>query len=158
MPKIHTAFLNLGSNIEPEANLRKAIALLKQRGKILQLSQVWESASVGADGPNYLNLCLEFKSEFNLRALKGTHLTLIENQLGRQRSEDKYSPRTIDIDIILFDDQALHSRDFELVFVVVPLADIYPEYPSPLSNDTISQSAAKMRQKHWIQKYPLTLN
>src|SRR5258706_14581436 len=87
MSESHLAYLNLGSNIQPETNLPKAVKLLYEYGEILQVSKVWESAPIGTEGSNYLNACLLFKSTFNQIQLKTKVVHPIENQLRRKRSD-----------------------------------------------------------------------
>src|SRR5215208_650628 len=64
MSKYHQAYLSLGSNIHPETNLVRAIELLQNYGRIEKISNVWESESVGAEGPNYLNACVLLFTSF----------------------------------------------------------------------------------------------
>src|SRR5258705_5934028 len=108
MSESHLAYLNLGSNIEPEINLVKAVKQLHEYGdgEIQKVSNAWESKSVGAAGPNYLNACVAFISPLVQAELKERIIRPIEAQLGRKRSANKFVPRTIDIDIVLFDDKS----------------------------------------------------
>src|SRR5262249_27642859 len=128
MIESHLAYLNLGSNIQPETNLPKAVKLLAQHGEILKTSNVWESEPVGTEGSNYLNVCVLFKTPHAQEELKENIIHPIEYQLGRRRSSDKFAPRTIDIDIVLFDDVLTHAAFWKLAYMVVPLAELYPEY------------------------------
>jgi 2-amino-4-hydroxy-6-hydroxymethyldihydropteridine pyrophosphokinase len=107
---VHRVYLSLGSNIQPEENLPKAINLLSERGKILKLSSAWESRAVGSNGPNFLNACVLFSTQLLYAELKAQVAHPIEAQLGRKRTEDKYAPRTIDIDIILFDNESCNEK------------------------------------------------
>ena len=154
MNELHKAYLNLGSNIQPEINLVRAIHLLEKQGEVQKISNAWESESVGAPGPNYLNVCLVFVSPFTIVQLKEQVIHTIETQLGRIRTEDKYIPRTIDIDIILFDNQLLNEQVWETAFVIAPLAEIYPWYQNPLTGERIEEIAARIRQEIWIQPRP----
>src|SRR6266487_6411472 len=103
MSKSHLAYLSLGSNIQTEINLVNAIQLLQKHGRIEKVSSVWESESVGAAGPNYLNACVLFSTALMQTALKEQLLLPIELELGRKRIADKFAPRTMDIDIVLVD-------------------------------------------------------
>jgi 2-amino-4-hydroxy-6-hydroxymethyldihydropteridine diphosphokinase len=151
MNESHLAYLNLGSNIQPETNLPKAVKLLSEYGEILQVSKVWESAPVGSEGSNYLNACLLFKSTFNQIELKTKVVHLIENQLGRKRSDDKFAPRPMDIDIILFDNVSTSDTFWNLAYVVVPLADIYPDCKNPLTGETVHETATRLSQEVWLE-------
>jgi 2-amino-4-hydroxy-6-hydroxymethyldihydropteridine diphosphokinase len=147
----HFAYLSLGSNIQPEINLVQAIKLLHEYGEVLKISNAWESKSVGAEGPNYLNACVLFKCPFMQVELKENIIRPIEAQLGRKRSENKFAPRTIDIDIVLFDDKPYNDKFWNYAFVIVPLAEIYPEYQNPITRENITKTATRLRQKIWME-------
>jgi len=151
MNEVHLAYLNLGSNIQPEINLPKALKLLSEYGEILQRSQVWESEPVGTTGNNYLNICIKFKVELDQLTLKEKVLHLIEEQLGRKYTHDKYAPRTMDIDIILFDNQVINNACWTLPFVVVPLADIYPGYRIIANKESVLEAAKRLRRNVWLE-------
>jgi len=151
MSESHFAYLNLGSNIQPEINLVQAIKLLYEIGDVQKLSSAWESKSVGAVGPNYLNACVLFRSEFIQAELKEKVIRPIELRLGRTRSENRFAPRTIDIDIVLFDDKPYNENFWVFAFVIVPLAEIYPEFQNPLAQENITQTATRLRQKIWME-------
>ena len=151
MSELHLAYLNLGSNIQPESNLPRALELLSAFGEIVQISQVWESEPVGTTGANYLNACVKFKTSMAQSDMKEKIVRPIEDQLGRQRGEDKFAPRSMDIDIILFDDEPINNDVWELAFVVVPLADLYPEYRKTKSRETVLEIATRLRQNVWLE-------
>lgn len=158
MRDLHLAYLNLGSNIQPETNLVRAVELLHAYGKVLKVSSAWESLSVGAEGPNYLNACVLFQTELMQVELKENIIRPIEARLGRRRSENKYAPRTIDIDIVLFDDQPYNDKFWRYAFVIVPLAEIYPDYKNPLLGETLAQTAARLRSQVWMEARPEVLS
>jgi 2-amino-4-hydroxy-6-hydroxymethyldihydropteridine diphosphokinase len=158
MSESHLAYLSLGSNIEPETHLIKAIELLKQYGRIEKISNAWESESVGAKGPNYLNACVLLVTPLPQVDLKEKALLPIETRLGRRRSGDKFAPRTIDIDIVIFDGKSCDDKYWEQAFVVVPLAEIYPEYQNPITQEKIIEMATRLRQKVWMETRPEVLN
>ena len=155
---MHQVYLSLGSNIQPEMNLRRAIELLYEYGNILKGSSAWESEAVGSEGPNYLNACVLFTTPLFLVELKEKVIHPIEAKLGRKRSEDKYAPRTIDIDMILFDGQLCNDKFWTLAFVVIPLAEIYPKFQNPLTQENIMETATRLRQKTWIETRPEVLS
>ena len=158
MSKSHLAYLNLGSNIQPETNLLRAVKLLSGYGALIQVSNAWESKSVGATGPNYLNACVLLKTTFTQVELKEKVIRPIEASLGRKRSENKYAPRPIDIDIILFDDKSMNDKYWGYAFVVIPLAEIYPEYLNPLIHETITITATRLHQEVWLETRPEILS
>jgi 2-amino-4-hydroxy-6-hydroxymethyldihydropteridine diphosphokinase len=151
MSESHLAYLSLGSNIEPEANLPEAVQLLSAHGEVQAISSVWESEPVGTTGPNYLNTCVLFKSRFSEGDLKEKVIGPIESQLGRHRSGDKYAPRPIDIDIVIFNGKLTNADTLNLAYVVVPLAEIHPGFQSPLTGETLKEVSTRLRQDTWLE-------
>ena len=158
MSHLHSAYLSLGSNIQPEMHLVQALERLQTYGKLEKISNAWESESVGAEGPNYLNACVLLVTPLEQSALKEQALLTIEKHLGRKRTADKFAPRTIDIDIVIFDDQSCDDKYWEQAFVVVPLAEIYPHYQHPLTKEAIGITAARLRQQIWMKPQPQVLS
>lgn len=158
MNELHVAYLSLGSNIQPEVNLVKAIQLLQQHGRVEKTSNAWESESVGAEGPNYLNACIKFITALDQAELKEQILLPIELQLGRRRTENRFAPRPMDIDIIIFDGKSCDSKYWDQVFVVIPLAEIYPDFQNPVHNETVSETATRLRSKSWMEARREILN
>lgn len=154
---MHQVYLSLGSNIQPEINLPRAIELLYEYGEIRKVSTAWESQAVGSDGPNFLNACTLFTTSLLQVEVKEHVIHAIETQLGRKRSADKYAPRTIDIDIVLFDEQLCDTKFWKQAFVVVPLAEIYPGYQNPITEEKIMETATRLRQKVWMETRPWVL-
>ena len=126
-------FLSLGSNIDAERNIRCALDLLEGVFGDLEMSSVYESESVGFLGDNFLNLVVIFASEFDLPFVNAT-IKSIEDRLGRDRSAEKFSSRSIDIDILIFGDSTGEECGIELpraeilqnAFVLRPLTELRP--------------------------------
>ena len=154
MNESHLAYLSLGSNIQPEIHLVKAIERLQKFGSIEKISSAWESESVGAEGPNYLNACVSLLTPLLQTQLKEQALLPIEAELGRRRSANKFAPRTIDIDIVVFDGKSCDDKYWEQAFVVIPLAEIHPHYQNPFTWEHIIQTATRLRQKVWMEARP----
>lgn len=142
----NTAYLSLGSNIAPADNLTAAMRLLADLTDLIAVSSVWETAPFGAiDQPTYLNAAAIVQTERTPIQLKTEVLEFIEQTLGRDRQVDKFASRTIDIDIMLFNDQIFemghrHIPDAELVeraFVALPMAEIAPDYIHPETGQTL---------------------
>ena len=157
MDESHLAYLNLGSNIQPETNLPEALKLLLNYGAILKISNVWESEPVGTEGANYLNACILFKTTHTKKELKEQVIHPVEKQLGRRRSRDKFAPRPMDIDIVLFDDAPTGASVWKLAYVVVPLAEIYPNYRIPQLGKTVIEIATHLRQEVWLEMRPAVI-
>jgi 2-amino-4-hydroxy-6-hydroxymethyldihydropteridine diphosphokinase len=158
MSESHFAYLSLGSNIEPETNLVRAVERLQQYGRLEKISSAWESESVGAEGPNYLNACSLLVTPLTQAELKEQALLPIELDLGRRRSADRFAPRTIDIDIVIFDGRSCDDKYWEQAFVVVPLAEIHPDYQNPITHEAIRQTASRLRRQIWLERRPHMLS
>jgi 2-amino-4-hydroxy-6-hydroxymethyldihydropteridine diphosphokinase len=146
------AYLSLGSNIEPERNLPAAVALLEQFGRVIAVSSVWQSAPVGfTQQEDFLNAAVLLETPLSAQALREQGIAQIEKSLKRVRTENKSAPRTIDIDIMLFNAEVFslgqrHIPDPEVLerpFVAIPLAEIAPDYVHPETGRTLEQIASR---------------
>ena len=152
MTSLHRVYLSLGSNIDAENNLPKAVDLLRKAGKIEAISSVWESESVGFDGPNFLNACALFLIHLQPYELKEQIIRPIETQLGRIRYAEKNAPRTIDIDMVLFDESPLNTEFWDYAFVAVPLAELIPDFEHPLRHEKLIRVTGQLQGQVWIVK------
>ncbi len=152
MNELHQVYLSLGSNIQPETNLPKAIELLRKAGKIESVSSVWETRSVGFDGPNFLNVCVLFLTDSPSSELKEKIIRPIEAALGRIRYANKNAPRTIDIDIVLFNESPLNTEFWDFAFVAVPLAELMPDFEHPIRHEKLSRVSKQLQGQVWIVK------
>ena len=150
MTELHRVYLSLGSNIDAENNLPKAIELLREVGEVVSVSSVWETESVGFDGPNFLNACVLFLTHLQPAELKKKIIRPIEAKLGRVRGEEKNAPRPIDIDIVLFDNKPLNTEFWNYAFVTVPLAELIPDFVHPVSGEKLSRFVEQVSV--WIKK------
>lgn len=151
-PRLNQALLSLGSNIEPAHNLAAAVQEFARYGKVRLVSGVWESPPQGGPGqPNYLNAALWLETKLSARDLKETAVAVIEKKLGRLRGDDRFAPRTIDIDITFFNRDRLQlgkrripdPEALERPFVAIPMAEIAPDYVHPETGETLKAIAAR---------------
>jgi 2-amino-4-hydroxy-6-hydroxymethyldihydropteridine diphosphokinase len=148
---LHRAYLSLGSNIEPERHLAAAIDALRVRFGTIVVSPVYRSAAVGFEGPVFLNLAAGIDTDLDPVALD-TWLHALEDRHGRRRDGPRYSSRTLDIDIVLFDDRIVRGPghlkiprpELGEAFVLVPLADIAPDARDPASGRTVAELRAAL--------------
>jgi 2-amino-4-hydroxy-6-hydroxymethyldihydropteridine diphosphokinase len=154
MTKLHQAYLSLGSNIQAEVYLPKTMLLLREVGQIEEISSVWESQAVGSDGPNFLNACVLFQTHFQPFDLKEQIIRPIEAGLGRIRYADRNAPRTIDIDIVLFDETPLNVEFWNYAFVAVPLAELIPDFEHPIRREKLIRVAERLQGQIWIVRRP----
>jgi 2-amino-4-hydroxy-6-hydroxymethyldihydropteridine diphosphokinase len=141
----------LGSNIQPEVNLPRALALLQEEVDILRISSVWETAAIGSDGPDFLNLAVLANTSLEAAVLKARVLRPLEAELGRVRSTDKYSPRPIDLDIIVFDGLPVDDLLWTHAYRAVPVAELLPDLPST-SGETLAQTAERLAGREPVHR------
>jgi 2-amino-4-hydroxy-6-hydroxymethyldihydropteridine diphosphokinase len=161
---VHRAYLSLGSNIEPEIHLRAALAELRARFRVFAVSPVYRSAAVGFDGPDFLNLAIGFETDLDPSALDAW-LHALEDRHGRRRDVPRYASRTLDVDIVLFDDIILdgpgHLRiprpELNQPFVLVPLCDIAPAMRDPVSGRTLAEMLEATGPTSGLTRVPLNL-
>jgi 2-amino-4-hydroxy-6-hydroxymethyldihydropteridine diphosphokinase len=123
--------LSLGSNIDPDENIARAGTLLSTKLNIISVSSVWKTKAVGSDGPDFLNAMVLAESKLAPFELKTKLLSQIENDLGRIRTADKNSPRTIDIDIVMVNEKITDQDIWANAHISVPASEIYPNIPHP---------------------------
>ena len=164
---INLAFLSLGTNIEPEKNLVAATQMLGDMTELVATSSAWESEAINANNrpadnqPNYLNSAALVKTSLTPAQLKRKIIQQIEQNLGRARQADKFAPRTIDIDIMLFNEQILRLGNrripdpevLQRPFVAIPLAEIAPDYQHPETGQTLREIAQQFAAKSGRMRY-----
>ena len=152
-------YISIGSNIEAEKNIRLAIHALQDHYGKLILSSVYESEAVGFEGDNFLNLVAGVNTDEDVHTVAAT-LRKIEDDNGRDRNGPRFSPRTVDLDLLLYDDLILKEDGLELprdeitknAFVLLPLEEIAPQLIHPVSGNTMCDhwmSFDKESQKLW---------
>ena len=140
------AYLSLGSNREPKQHLRAAIAALRKHFGDVVLSPVYRTRAVGFDGGDFLNAAAIIDTTLDPFALNDW-LHALEDAHGRDRSGPRYGDRTLDIDIVLFDDLVLEGEghlqipraELKHAFVLKPLADIAPDVVVPGNGRTLGE-------------------
>lgn len=134
----HRIFVGIGSNIDREKNIKSCMSILKGVYGDMMISPVYETESMGFDGPNFYNLVSCFETGQSVYELKNT-LNEIENDHGRHFNETKFSSRTLDIDILYYDDLVLSDGKIQIPrkeiceydFVLKPLVDLVPDFIHP---------------------------
>jgi len=133
------AWLSLGSNIDRRRHIQQALEDLAARFGELVVSPVYESEAVGCAGDNFYNLVVGIRTALSAGTLV-QRLREIEAQHGRRRSDDKYAPRTLDIDLLTYGDAVVDSAELKLprdeitryAFVLLPLAEVAGDEVHPL--------------------------
>jgi 2-amino-4-hydroxy-6-hydroxymethyldihydropteridine diphosphokinase len=146
--------LLIGSNIEPEKNIPKALVLLRTRLVLLNISSYWETRPVGGNGQNYLNVSISARTDIPYDSLRFHVLREIETLLGRIRIEDKYAPRTMDIDVIVDNGQVMDEKLWDQAFIAVPVAQLCPDLVRPLDGQHLASLAYEFKKRSWIVEHP----
>ena len=139
-------YISIGSNQQPEHHIKQALALLEDAFAPIQKSPVYESVAVGFDGKNFLNLVVGFDTDMPLPDLDHV-LDEIEQQCGRVRNQQRFAPRSMDLDLLLYGDMIRHDDERDIprreisryAFVLKPLADIAPLAVHPETGRTFSE-------------------
>jgi len=147
------AFVAVGSNIDPSKNSVEAVRLLAREARIIGISEVYLTEPLGlVDQPPFYNFVVEVETDMTPRELKNKVLRTIERILGRKRTGDKNAPRTIDLDLILYDDlrveeDGLVLPDPEILdrpFLAIPMSELAPGLIIPGTERTTGQIASTL--------------
>lgn len=140
MPRV---YVSIGSNIERERHIRTAVRALAARFGPLTLSSVYESPAHGFEGDDFYNLVAGFDTEASPQEVRAA-LAEIERACGRGPDSRGFHSRTLDLDLLLYDDLVLEEDGLVLprpeitqyAFVLAPLAEIAPERRHPRTGQT----------------------
>src|ERR1700678_207637 len=159
---MQTAYIGMGAKLPsvagaPDKTLAAAVARLESLGQVQTGASLYSTEPVGfAAQPRFINAVVAFETELSPRALLDSLLT-IEQQFGRDRSSGiATGPRTLDLDILLFDDFTIsepgleipHPRLPERTFVLIPLCEVAPRVIVAGSGLTVSQWLDRLREKN----------
>jgi len=142
-------YISLGSNINREYNTRSGVTAMRDVFGQLELSSVYESEAVGFIGDAFFNMVIATVTSLDVHSVNH-QLRMIEDAHGRDRSGQKFSSRSLDLDLLLYDDLVLDEQGLILprieilknAFVLWPLAEIAPGLCHPVSKQSYAQ--------HWM--------
>lgn len=152
-------YIILGSNIDPYNNIKRAIGELQSIStkepdfRVKSVSSIYSSpAAFKPENPRFLNAALLVETSLSPAHLKFKLFRKMEEDFGRVRTEDKYQPRPIDIDIVLYGDIILNDEgitipDPDLVkyaHVLVPILELNPSLVYPVTGESLSDIAKRM--------------
>ena len=161
----HRVYVGIGSNIEQEKYIRLSAQYLRNAfgdNCGLQLSPVYKTRAVGFDGDDFYNLVACFDTDKSAIEVEQT-LKQIEHENGRQRNQEKFSARTLDIDLLLYDQDIIQADGISVprdeiekyAFVLSPLADLAPELVHPQTGKSMAEMWQVMQaeiDKNSLQK------
>lgn len=139
-------YLGVGANLNPEGNILAGLKRLADDVELMAVSPCYRSPAVGFDGPDFINLVVEIRTDFSISELNQT-LKIIEKEFGRSADAIKYSSRALDIDILLVDElcgsfdgiELPRSDVWQFAFVLRPLLDLSPDGVCPKSLGSFSE-------------------
>ncbi|MBX7258799.1 MAG: 2-amino-4-hydroxy-6-hydroxymethyldihydropteridine diphosphokinase [Candidatus Hydrogenedentes bacterium] len=145
------AIVSVGSNIEPELNIPQAMTLLRDFVDLEAVSTFYRTAPLGRpEQPAFLNGVCLLETEGSPRWLKFEVLRHIESELGRERTTDKFAPRSIDLDIALFGEEIVQEPGLrvpdpdirERPFLALPIYELRPETVLPDTGEALADIVA----------------
>lgn len=156
-------YISLGSNINKHHNLTQGVKALEAHFGSLRHSSVFESEAVGFNGSNFYNSVAALETDKPLEQVCKI-LKQIERDNGRTPGDKKFSPRTLDLDLLFYDDiicdtpaQLPRDEITRNAFVLWPLFEVAPELYHPVAKATIAQlwhNYDKSQQKLWKVVFP----
>ncbi|MFT5139503.1 MAG: 2-amino-4-hydroxy-6-hydroxymethyldihydropteridine diphosphokinase [Lysobacterales bacterium] len=143
---MNTAYLGLGSNVDAKRHIKIAVHAIIRSFEDAEFSPIYRSNAVGFEGEDFLNLVARIQTELKPAELR-EYLRGLEASHGRNHDAPKWSDRTLDIDILLYNDLVIDSGSLKLpraeilhfAHVLKPLADIAPDLRHPVAKLTYSE-------------------
>jgi 2-amino-4-hydroxy-6-hydroxymethyldihydropteridine diphosphokinase len=163
---MHNIWLLVGSNIDPARHLPQAIREIAHLVKVCAVSSVWQSPPADqSDQPKFWNAALLAKTDAPPETIQLLIIQPIEKSLRRERTEDKFGPRTIDIDLMLYDSQVgtfggrqlPHPDILTRAFAAIPLAEISPNFVHPVRGLPLREIAAQFPDRNSIDRLAIKL-
>lgn len=141
------AILLLGSNIQPRENLDKALEILRTLCKVLRVSGIYQTKAVGSPGPDFLNQAVLIQTDLSKEQIKEKIINPIELALRRVRLEDKFAPRTIDVDLIILNGELIDKNLWTQNFAASPVSDLVPGFLHPDSHKPLLEIARQLSEE-----------
>lgn len=150
---LHSVLISVGTNYQRVVNAQRALAMLAQTFDLMRVSYWYVSLAVGMDAAPYWNSVVTIQTRLDAHSIKA-HLRLIEDRTGRVRRDPsgaKSKQVSLDLDILIFDGDVLEPNLFHWPHVVVPFADLHPDWV-----DVETQHTARwIAQQHMEAVYRL---
>lgn len=138
---MNDVYLLLGSNIEPAKNIPLAIESLLDSDflEVIHISSTWQTKAVGSKADDFYNVAIHMHTSCELDCLREMVVGEIEKKLGRVRTADKNAPRTIDLDVIVFNHQIIDKDVFVQDHIILPMAELLPDLYSEECGCTLNE-------------------
>ncbi len=160
-------FISIGSNIQRSKYIAAGIRQLNSLYSPIKCSTVYESEAVGFDGDNFYNLVVAFDTTQSISEVSA-HLSRIEDENGRNRAGPRFSSRTLDLDLLLYDGQIINDGNlilprpeiYENAFVLLPLSEVGGDIVDPIKHITYRQmwhEFNQSKQKLWPVAFDIPL-
>jgi len=139
-------FVAAGSNVEPERNLTRAVEEMRREFPDIRFSSWYRNPAVGFQGDDFINFVAGFTTDLPVRDVI-QRLQAIETVCGRPREAPRWAPRSMDLDILLYEALVLDEPRLKLprpdllkrAFMLGPLAEIAPDLVHPTRGVTIGE-------------------
>ena len=157
------AFVSAGSNVDPAKHIRMAVGGLRERFGPLRVSAVYRSRAAGFEGDDFLNLVIGFRTGERPQAIVA-ELERLHEEAGRSRGANPFSPRTLDLDLLLYGDQVIDDVQVprpditRYSFVLGPLAELAPGQRHPVTGETMAEMWQRFdKASHPLQRLPISV-
>ena len=148
------AFVAIGSNVDPETQLRRAARALRGCFPDVRFSSCYRNPAFGFRGDDFVNAVAGFRTPLSVDALL-RQLRAIESECGREPGDPKWGPRAIDLDLLLFGQLVGHGAGYTLprpdltrrAYMLGPLAQLAPDFAYPPAGPAIGELWAQFRAR-----------
>lgn len=155
-------YVSIGSNVDRERNIRACLQALQAAFGELQVSTVYRSAAVGFQGDDFFNLVVGFDTATDVESL-AAQMRDIEAAQGRRRNNQRFASRTLDLDILLYDDLVSQEDSLRIpreditqyAFVLLPLAELAGERLHPQLKVTFTDLWQDFTARHDTNLVPV---
>jgi 2-amino-4-hydroxy-6-hydroxymethyldihydropteridine diphosphokinase len=160
-PAFVEAFIGVGSNVDPEGSILSALPAIEARLEVLEASRFFRNPALSPDGremPPFVNGVLRIRTDLSASDLKFGVLRQIEGRMGRQRGGDRFGPRTLDLDLLVYGDLQVEDDGFTLPdpdilvqpFWAVPLAELIPERCLPGTSLSLKEMVRTLDTRSFV--------
>lgn len=166
-------YISVASNIEPESNIQAAVSRLRQFARIVSVSRCFVTDAIpspedepGTYYPYYVNCVVLLESTYDAKNFKRSVLQHLESALGRIRTKNKFASRTIDLDILLYNDEVISDEGIEVPdpdildrwFLLLGILDIDPEAALPTTSRPLSEYLGRLDAEELAKSDRLRVN